>query len=240
MRKPMPFGVQLFSFFRFDKQVTPTIVPNRRTPVIEAMRIDKAVRFEAMMRTDCALPLSRFTELLQIFISREPSTIEIEQLGIGLRSNNFDSEREVAEFVQKVCNWGGYPGIGARIIQKNSSELIVAALRNATAQLSMESPDVGLALQSLNTLKDLGQVSFASKHLRFLFPAVCPVLDSIISERMFYPNDVDGYRRFVNDCGLIAHTLTLERVLNPISQRQNRWHAADVEASLYAYLCGWR
>ena len=192
------------------------------------------------MRTDCAISLSRFAELLQIFILREPSTIEIEQYGIGLRNNNFESEREVREFVQRVCNWGGYAGIGTRIIQKNSSELIIGALRSATAQLSMESPDVGVALQSLNTLKDLGQVSFASKHLRFLFPAVCPVLDSIISERMFYPNDVDGYRRFVNDCGLIANTLTLERVLNPISQRSNSWHAGDVEASLYAYLCGWK
>jgi hypothetical protein len=48
------------------------------------MRIEKAVKFEAMMRTDCALSLSRFAELLQIFILREPSTIEIEQFGIVL------------------------------------------------------------------------------------------------------------------------------------------------------------
>jgi len=195
----------------------------------------KAFQFGALVRRECSIPWDEFTDLFRAFIREEPRTIAIEEMGRAIRETQFADQQEVDNFVKKVCRWGGYPPIAARVLQNNTPEQITTAFRNATARLTNQNPDVGCALEEIDTLDGL-DVSFASKHLRLLFPERCPVLDSIISNRMFYKKSLEEYRRFASHCAMIAATLTQEHIENPVGQRQGWWYTADVEASLYAFL----
>lgn len=200
---------------------------------------EEVIQLGVLMPRECSIPLDGFTDLFRVFIRYEPQTIQIEQMGLAIRQAMFADQKQVAQFVQQVCRWGGYAGIATRVLQKNAPKQIAMALQSATNILTNPNPDVGLALGEVVRLKDLG-VSFASKHLRFLFPNLCPVLDSIISERMDYQNDLDGYRKLAGDCVVIATTLTREHIENPVAERQGLWRTADVEASLYAYVNEWK
>jgi hypothetical protein len=202
--------------------------------------VSEAVQFEALMPQSCSLALETFPELLGIFLGHEADTLEIEQSGLVLCQQDFASQELVQEFVRRVCGWGNYPGIAGRVLRNNSPEQIAVSLHGAAMALHSQNPDVGTALQRINALFGLGQVSFASKHLRFLSPKLCPVLDSIISARMFYPQGIGGYQRFAGWCQMVAGILTAENIDHPAVCRQGRWYAADVEASLYTYLVGWR
>lgn len=197
----------------------------------------KAIHFKAMMCQECSIPLERFSDLMGLFLKQAPDTLDIENFALDIRQQDFQDQGQVREFIQSVCGWGNYSGIGGRVLLNNTLEQIADTLRRATAVLEQQEPDIGNALQIVKELNGLA-CSFASKHLRILFPNLCPVLDSIISERMFYPSDIEGYRAFGTDCTMIAGFLTNEAIPHPIAARQETWYPADVEASIYAFLRG--
>jgi hypothetical protein len=85
----------------------------------------------------------------------------------------------------------------------------------------------------------IGAPSFASKHLRFLRPDVCPILDSVIAGNLTYASTSAGYAQYAADCLEIARVLENNGVPNPVL-RSDRWRAADVDMALYAALQGWK
>jgi hypothetical protein len=100
-----------------------------------------------------------------------------------LRQADFP-ERDLEPFITAACNWGGYAGIGRRILNRNSLPALRDGLREANELLDKQTPDVEGALTRLNRLHSLGSPSFASKHLRFLRPDICPVLDSVLRDAL--------------------------------------------------------
>ena len=203
----------------------------------------KAYEFLALMPSNCLVPHDRFPSLLEAFLQQNPSTPDLEQSGQHLKNANFGDEIELEQFIAEVCKWGGYSGIAARVIRHNGTGAIADAFRDAMDALATPTPDIEAALTHAIDLQHLG-VSFASKHLRFLCPQCCPVLDSIISQRIVsdpkngrrYPLTVPGYGEFARDCASIAAELTSDRSPHPPKLKRDVWYAADVEASLYAFL----
>ena len=175
---------------------------------------------------------------MSVFLSNAQDTVNLENFALDIRQHDFQDQGQVREFVQRVCGWGNYRGIGGRVLHNNALEQIADTLRRATAVLELQEPDIGNALQIVSGLNGLA-CSFASKHLRILFPNLCPVLDGIISKRMSYQSNINGYRTFGTDCTMIAGFLTNEAIPHPIAVRQGTWYPADVEGSIYAFLRGW-
>jgi hypothetical protein len=185
-----------------------------------------------------ALPIARFPALATEHARRFDTTGTVESLGEQLRRNDFpDAEIEI--FITSVCAWGGYAGIGRRILNGNSLPAIRAALREANGFLDAPQPEVGGALARLNGLHSLGSPSFASKHLRFLRPDICPVMDSVLRDALPYSFDRDGYADFARDCGSLAGLLKRQGAINPWRRADGVWFTADVEAALYVHFSGW-
>lgn len=179
------------------------------------------------------LSLCSFPKLLQAHRAENPTTQEIEQFGQELAQQNFP-EQETTKFVKQVCEWGDYPGIWGRVLKNNPIATICQALRDALASLAT-GPSTAKALTQVNALSGLGSPSFASKHLRFLRPDICPVLDSILHDVLPYSFDPDGYSEFCEDCRLLAGALAERHVGNPIVRQNGVWFAADVEGALYMF-----
>jgi hypothetical protein len=187
-----------------------------------------------------SMELASFESLVAEHLRRWPTTPTIETQGCQLIQNGF-IDAELREFVKAVCRWGNYSGIAARVLnhKNNTLESIRSALQEALRLLSPPMPDHRGALLAVNRLHSLGTPSFASKHLRFLRPDICPVLDSAIREGMAYSFDPDGYQEFAKDCIILANELQNARIKNPRNRLDGRWFAADVEMALYAYLNDW-
>lgn len=175
---------------------------------------------------------SLIPELAQKHIKANPYTRDIEELGRNLIATDFPEE-EVKEFVKKVCGWGGYAGIGGRVLTRNSLSSICTSLRTAIKHINRDVPQLSQALKEINTLSALGTPSFASKHLRFLCPDLCPVFDNLLREALPYSFDPLGYAAFAQDCLQIATQLTRTGIRNPFNRPNGRWSAADIEAALY-------
>jgi len=181
--------------------------------------------------------ISNFPKLLRSHLFAFPNTPDIETLGGELIATDFP-EVKVVEFVKEVCNWGGYAGISGRVLKRNPITMIAAALRKAAHYLSQHPDNFAAALAEVNALSSLGTPSFASKHLRFLRPDICPVFDSLLQESLPYSFDASGYAAFARDCIQIASSLTAEKVVNPRERLDGRWFASDVEAAIYAQVVG--
>ena len=139
-------------------------------------------------------------------------------------------------FIQKVCNWGNYPGIAERIFKDNSLDSIKKAFDKCIIELKQSDPVLTKAMIELNNIKNLGKPSFSSKHMRFLRPDICPVFDSIIIENSSYINDELDYSEFATECSRIAAVLEGLKIHNPRNRPNGRWYAADVEVAIYRYL----
>jgi Holliday junction resolvase RusA-like endonuclease len=111
--------------------------------------------------------------------------------------------------------------------------------RKALEHLAANPSRVGRALGEVNKLHILGTPSFASKHLRFLRPDVCPVFDSVLREALPYSFDADGYDRFATDCTQLSDILRARGIENPRERQHGQWFAADVEAALFAHVNVW-
>lgn len=181
------------------------------------------------------IPLERFAPLAAAHLARVKHTADIEARGKLLIKKKFP-KADVADFVRRVCAWGGYAGVSGRVLKHNELVEIRRSLLEAQEQLTVAAPDIASALQAVNRLRGLGQLSFASKHLRFLCPELCPVFDSFLQSALPYSFDAAGYARFAGDCRRLAAELTRLAVRNPRPGRNGRWLVADAEASIYEYV----
>ena len=184
---------------------------------------------------NATVPFADFSRLVERHLRRYPDTPNLEVEGSRLKSADF-AEQQLELFIRRVCTWGGYPGIGGRIINQNSTTKISKCFRSAMAKLEADSPDISGALQDVNFIRGLGTPSFASKHLRFLRPDICPILDSIVSTRLNYPFNRHGYQALSSDCAKIAISLQYNQVANPRLRVGNKWYIADVEMAIFSYL----
>ena len=182
-----------------------------------------------------SIPLSSFAGLLAAHQAKYTTTHEVEKQGAALALGDF-TNANVREFVRAVCDWGGYSGIGGRILKRNDIGSIASALRSASLSLDAVKPDYINAMAALNSLNSLGTPSFASKHLRFLRPDICPVFDSLLQEVLPYSFDASGFAQFSEDCVRLANNLSGTGA-NTLSHRPTgKWFAADVEAAIFAYV----
>lgn len=140
----------------------------------------------------------------------------------------------IGSYIRNVCKWGNFAGVGGRVIKNNTEVEIQRAFEDAYTFISGERADVSAALSRLNRLHGLGTPSFASKHLRFLKPELCPVYDAILTDKLPYPFTPAGYAVFSNDCQEIAAKLNSANIGNP-ARPTNLWVAADVEAAMFAH-----
>lgn len=185
-----------------------------------------------------ALSIPRMPLLFAEFLKQYSDTVDLEIQGSSLVEKNFPAS-ETAAFIRAVCSWGGYAGVAGRILKQNPIATIATRFRAAVAALDASSPSPSSALAEVNKLRGLGTPSFASKHLRFLRPKLCPVFDSILRDRLPYPFDGDGYSDFAADCAGLAAILTANKTVNPHPRRESSWFSADVEAALFASVNDW-
>lgn len=183
-----------------------------------------------------SIPLSDFAPLLAAHRKKYQSTLDIEKMGVELQQANFPAQA-VQNFVTAVCKWGGYAGISGRILTRNSLETIANALKGAVNQLDTEKPNVAEALACINALNSLRSTpSFASKHLRFLRPDICPVFDSVLRKALPYSFDAKGYAQFSKDCCSLAAALKQQKNSAAPDRKMGEWYAADVEGAIFAYV----
>lgn len=189
---------------------------------------------ESIQGASSPLPPSAFPGLVQ----RHPQGIEkalsLEAAARRLMASAF-TDQQLRAFIRDVCTWGNYPRTADRVLGGNPFPEIRRRFVNAITALTRARPDLKLALREIRRIRHLG-LSFASKHLRLLRPDLCPVLDSILSERLGYPLNVAGYRRFADHCLQAARWLDHHRVGNPVPRPDGRWFAADVEMALYVHV----
>jgi len=168
---------------------------------------------------------------------RTGRTLEIEQLAADLPKHDFADDEAMATFIRKVCWWGGYSGISGRVLNPdhNAPGTICARLRAAKAAMGEQPPNLQTAIREVRAIHSLG-LSFASKHLRMLWPEHCPVLDAQIHEHLGYPLNSTGYCAFAGDCRAVADFLGEQKTPNPARDGQSVWYVADVEAAVFMLL----
>jgi hypothetical protein len=182
--------------------------------------------------------LDEFPQLLARFQHNVPSradkptTPEIERRAADLAKGNF-GENDLQIFIRTVCSWGGYEGIAGRVFKYNRIEQLAVIFRKAHQQA--QNGEVVEALQTLQQIRHLGSVSFASKHLKFLAPERAVVLDSIISKRLAYPMNPKGYQDFWNDCNTILQHIDAAN-LEYTGWGASGWRISDVEMAITAKL----
>lgn len=181
-----------------------------------------------------SIPLADFESLALRHSQKDIDTGAVEAEGRRLVETGF-APRATESFVRSVCRWGGYPGVGGRILKSNSSDFISRKLREALTLIRAAEPDLVGALRVANEISFLGTPSFASKHLRFLEPKLCPVFDSYLRECLPYSFDPVGYAAFAAACAALARELGRRGAGNPWPGRDGNWYAADVEASIYQW-----
>jgi hypothetical protein len=181
------------------------------------------------------IPLDRFESLALIHFREVPGTSVIEDQARMLAANDFPRPA-VADFVTSACRWGGYAGVFGRILRDNDVGALRRAFVEAARRLAAPSPNVAAAIQKVSQIKGLGQLSFASKHLRFLRPDLCPVFDSRLQAALFYSCDSTGYASFAEDCLRVGQALAHRGAVNPWPSRKGQWYAADVEAAIFAFV----
>ena len=174
------------------------------------------------------IALAEFPALLQRHHREDPDTKSIEEAATALAECGFSEER-TAEFIRRVCRWGGYPGVAGRVLRNNKASLL--STRLAAACAAANSSDICAGLSELLNIRGLA-VSFASKHLRFLAPNSAPVLDSIISSRLGYPLSIPGYREFQSDCLAMLRFVKKAGVPYPGWGRDG-WRVCDIEMAVF-------
>jgi hypothetical protein len=183
------------------------------------------------------IALADFPQLVNAHLRQYLDTQQLELLGQELLASGF-SDAILEPFIRRVCYWGGYSGIAGRVFKRNALADIRHHFGRAADAIRRDVPDLKAALQAINTIKGLGTPSFSSKQLRFLFPDICPILDTV-TKSLGYQFNADGYVQFATDCATIARTLEAAAIPNPRNRSNNRWFVGDIDMALFAYLNGW-
>jgi hypothetical protein len=197
------------------------------------------IQITALVPRKVIIPYGEFPQRLTAHLARNPNTQALEATGQTLRTASAISLQSLEAFIRQVCAWGDYSGIAGRVLKNNTSAKILANMNGAIAKLNSSPPDLVGGLESVMQIKHLGQVSFASKHLRFFLPESCPVLDSILSERLLYEMTPSGYGDFCTACKKMADELNQANIPCSFPGSPN-WRPSDVEAALYAWVNDWK
>ncbi|MGB3717789.1 MAG: hypothetical protein WA996_25490 [Candidatus Promineifilaceae bacterium] len=123
------------------------------------------------------------------------------------------------------------------MLRGNDLPFVRDRFQTALELLDSETPDVAGPLEEVIRINGLS-ISFGSKHLRFLRPDKCPVLDSVIGSGLGYPESTAGYRLYAADCQEVCEKLLSNGIVNPSRRKEGRWFAADVDMALFAFLQG--
>lgn len=193
----------------------------------------KAVRLAGVAVKHNSLP-GLLTAYEKRWDSHEESYVQLEDHGRAVVEDPTASRLD--SFIQRVCLWGNYAGIAGRILKKNTPEDRISAFSVACHALGQDNE--AAALTALNGLRDLGTPSFASKHLRFLDPRRCGVLDSVLCEALEYCADPVGYSQFCRDLRHLGCLLSASGIPNPRRRPGDAWFAADVESAVFEHC--WR
>jgi len=172
-------------------------------------------------------------DLLVRHAKKYPCAQELELAGTALAQAKFRPKAS-ADFVQRVCKWGGGDRQMGRIRDNNSPNEVSLALSEGIALA--RSGDVAGGIERVQRLRNLGQ-SFASKQMRFLEPTRAVILDSVIRNRLGYRQTATGYAEFLSDCQTI---LTEVRRSGQLPETQAaRLRVCDIEAAIFAKLKGY-
>jgi hypothetical protein len=212
--------------------------------------MDGSIQIEAFVWQPVVIPHAKFRDLLAAFLQQAPETPDLERQGFELRTSNPMTWDDIEAFIKAVCKWAGSTGnrVRGQVLKPGKTEIETAmrdatienAIRDAISQLGSNQPDPVSALERMLKIRGL-DVSFASKHLRFLFPKYCPTLDSILSFRLGYKPSPGGYGSFVRKCNEIADELNTAKIeIASIFPGQTDWRPSDVEAALFAWANGWQ
>lgn len=178
-----------------------------------------------------SVSLNEFPGLLSRHRNAYPNTLDVESVASKFIRSKFHPAH-VADFVRSVCQWGGYSGIGARALKKNSPRAMADAFRVAYRQC--RNGHEADAVEKIQGLEQLG-FSFASKHLRFLAPRCAVVLDGVISSRLGYDMTGKGYSEWLGDCAALTSTINNAKISNPLRPRKS-WLVCDIEMAIFAKL----
>ena len=162
--------------------------------------------------------------------------MQLELQAVSLRQADFPEEA-LKCFIQSVCRWGRRAGIATLVINNNAPLLIRQQFQRAIDGLN--NVNLVTALSEINRIRYLGRPSFASKHLRFLRPEICPILDSLVSRNLFYDYTREGYQQLSGDYGILIRALQLNGIGNPINREGGNWFAADIDMAIFAFLKEW-
>ncbi len=179
---------------------------------------------------------ARFPAYVHSHVARVPGTAHIEAMATNLSAAGF-RESDAADFIRAVCKWGGYAGIAGRVFRDNPLTDLAASLRRAATDASEGLP-VKTAIRPLVSISGFG-VSFASKHLRFLAPRSCAILDSRMAAATGFPSTPDGLAQYSDLCCRLAGQLTARKTWNPVPRPRGAWYAADVDMALFAITSHW-
>ena len=162
-------------------------------------------------------------------------TKKVEHYGKELIESNFDPD-ELKRFILAVCDWGGGAryGLGDKVIAGNRSEGLQEIFAEVVGFLENQPPQLDLAVEEISKVNGLS-ISFGSKHLRFLRPDICSVLDSVVSDNLGYNLNIFGYESYSLDCSKLAKYLEDAEVENPM-ERNGQWFAADIDMGVFAFL----
>ncbi|MCK1658531.1 hypothetical protein [Bradyrhizobium sp. 151] len=172
-------------------------------------------------------------DLLVRHANNYPGAQELESAGVALIDTGFEPEAS-ADFVQRVCKWGGGDRQMGRIRDNNSPSEVSLALSEGIALA--RSGEVAQGVDRIRRLRNLGQ-SFASKQMRFLEPTRAVILDSVIRGSLGFAETAAGYAEFLRDCQTI---LTGLRRSSQLSETQAAGlRVCDIEAAIFAKLQGY-
>lgn len=134
------------------------------------------------------------SELRQAIRSIPQGTKEVEKLGAAVAQNL--TAASSLELSEAVCNWAS---TGQRVwgkLNRLHKPDDLGKQLCAWFQVANKTHDVGEAIKPGIAIDGLG-VSFASKHLRVLWPHRFAVLDSVLSEELGFALNVAGYKLFL-------------------------------------------
>lgn len=188
---------------------------------------------------------AEFTQRSRSHLNRVSNTRGLETAGIALRGNLTTGPLD--RFIGEVCKWGGYPGIAGRVRRDNRANHILRQFQLAITQINANAP--AAALSAINGITQLGTPSFASKHLRFLAPDQCGVLDALVRDSLGeYSWDAAGYGSYCADLQAlathvnnltVAQTNPLAPSTSPSRPSGNRWLPSDCDMVIFAKINQW-
>ncbi len=134
------------------------------------------------------------SELRKAIKSIIPKTKEVEEQGVALARK--PTAASSFKFSKDVCDWASGQRVWRNLERYNPDKDKLAKELCSWFQDANKTRDDGEAIAPGIKIKGLG-VSFASKHLRMLYPQRFAVLDSVLSEELGFALNIAGYKLFL-------------------------------------------